>query len=122
MIRPSPFLIKKEKWLESSDHCFIFENEFPVIKGHVLIVPKREIENYFELTAEEWTDIKKLVENYISRTGAIGFNLGFNSGEIAGQSVAHIHFHIFPHYTDSPGMPKGGYCNAFGALPDYYNR
>jgi len=120
LLRPSPFLLKKDKWIIEGEYCFVFENEYPVIPQHALIVPKREIEKFEELASEEWAEIQTLTNQYIQKIDAIGFNIGHNSGQIAGQSVAHIHFHVFPHFEGSFGMPKGGYCAAFGALPDYY--
>lgn len=120
MLKPSPFLQKKDKWIYEGKYCFVFENEYPVVKGHVLVIPKREIENFSSLSTEEWLEMKDLIEQYIEDCDAIGFNIGHNSGKIAGQSVAHLHVHVFPHFEGSPGMPKGGYCLAFGDLPDYY--
>ena len=120
LLRPSPFLNSKQEWLIESEYCFVFNNQFPVLKGHVLVVPKREIEKFEELSMDEWLDIQMLINQYIKDISAVGFNIGYNAGKIAGQSVAHLHFHIFPHFEGSPGMPKGGYCAAFGDLPDYY--
>jgi diadenosine tetraphosphate (Ap4A) HIT family hydrolase len=120
LLRPSPFLKNKNKWLIEGTHCFVYENDYPVIRGHVLICPKREIETFSELSTDEWQELNILAQKYINQCKAIGFNIGHNSGLIAGQSVAHIHFHIFPHFEGSSGMPKGGYAAAFGDLPDYY--
>jgi histidine triad (HIT) family protein len=120
MIRPSPFLVKPERWLLESNFSFIFDNEFPVLKGHALVVPKREIENFFDLNDDEWRDIKDLSQKYLKSLSALGFNLVVNGGEIAGQSVAHFHIHIFPHFEPHHMMLKGGYSNAFGHLPNYY--
>ena len=118
--QPSPFLKNKQNWLLEGEYCFVYDNDYPIIKGHVLIVPKREIEGFFDMIPEEWREVYELTVQYIKKCGAIGFNIGHNSGNIAGQSVAHIHFHIFPHFNNSPGMPKDGYGAAFGNLPDYY--
>lgn len=120
--RPSPFLQNRDKWLHESEYCFVYDNDFPIIPGHVLLLPKREIENFDQISSAEWIDIKFLTDQYINNCGAIGFNLAHNSGLIAGQSVAHIHFHIFPHFEGSSGMPEGGYGAAFGNLPDYYKQ
>lgn len=120
LLRPSPFFAKKDKWIIDGEHCFVYENEYPVIDGHALILPKREIEKFDELSIEEWAEIHVLTNQYIEQIGAIGFNLGHNSGKIAGQSVAHIHFHIFPYFENDAGLTKGGMCLAFDNVPDYY--
>ena len=120
MIRPSPFLKNKDRWLLQSEHCVVYESDYPVTKGHALVVPKREIENFQELNDDEWSDIRALTNQYIKDSNALGFNFGLNGGKVAGQTVAHIHFHIFPYFKDTPAAPKGGYCNIFDNLPDYY--
>jgi diadenosine tetraphosphate (Ap4A) HIT family hydrolase len=120
LLKPSPFLKNTDRWLIEGEHCFIYDNDYPVIKSHVLVVPKRELESFEELSAEEWQEIKALSNKYIKESGAIGFNLSHNVGTIAGQSVAHIHFHIFPHFKGSKGVSKGGYARIFGELPDFY--
>ena len=122
LIRPSPFLMKKDKWLIEGQYCFVFENEYPVTPHHGLIVPKREIETMRDMTVDEWAEIQTLAVRYVEDIKAVAFNLGHNGGQLAGQSVAHVHFHVFPHFEGGAGMPKGGYCAAFGALPEYYQR
>lgn len=119
MITPSPFLAKPERWLLEGEYAFVFDNEYPVLRGHTLVVPKREVESMFDINEKEWLEIKGLTENYICSVKAVGFNFALNAGAVAGQSVAHVHFHIFPHFEPHHAMLKGGYANAFGHLPSY---
>ena len=37
-----------------------------------------------------------------------GYNIGVNIGEVAGQSVQHMHVHIIPRYLNDMQDPKGG--------------
>lgn len=120
LLRPSPFLNNKSRWLLESDLCFVYDNEFPVTKKHALIIPKREIETFDQITADEWSDVQSLIVQYTRSIDCLGFNIGFNGGKIAGQSVAHLHIHIFPHFDKDAPMPRGGCCLAFDNLPDYY--
>lgn len=104
----------------SSDVEIIYENElviafydkFPVNYGHALIIPKRHVANYFDLTREEVLEmqdvlfrVKEVVEK---RYNPDGFNIGINVGKDAGQSVFHVHMHLIPRYEGDVENPKGG--------------
>ncbi len=99
----------------------IFDNEFafasfdsyPVSKYHSLIVPKRHILDYFELTNDELLacnnlikKIKKKIQNEDKTVD--GFNIGTNSGIVAGQSIMHCHIHLIPRRKGDVDNPQGG--------------
>lgn len=99
----------------------IFDNEFafasfdsyPVSKYHSLIVPKRHILDYFELTNDELLacndlikKIKKKIQNEDKTVD--GFNIGTNSGVVAGQSIMHCHIHLIPRRKGDVDNPQGG--------------
>ena len=99
----------------------VFENEFafasfdsyPVSKYHSLIVPKRHILDYFELTNDELLacndlikKIKKKIQNEDKTVD--GFNIGTNSGVAAGQSIMHCHIHLIPRRKGDVDNPQGG--------------
>ena len=101
----------------------IFDNEFafasfdsyPVSKYHSLIVPKRHILDYFELTNDELLacndlikKIKKKIQNEDKTVD--GFNIGTNSGVVAGQSIMHCHIHLIPRRKGDVDNPQGGVC------------
>ena len=75
-------------------------DEFPVSKGHALVVPKRHAATIWDLTESEYTDLYRLVrdvkELLVERFSPDGFNVGANCGEAAGQSVWHAHVHVIP--------------------------
>ena len=79
--------------------------------GSYVIIPKSEVGSPFELSDKEWADSKSLlfeVKKYIDEKYAPdGYNIGWNVGEVAGQSVAHAHMHIIPRYADEPYAGKG---------------
>ena len=37
-----------------------------------------------------------------------GFNVGFNVGEVSGQTIFHTHVHIIPRYQGDVPNPRGG--------------
>lgn len=76
-----------------------------VTYGHTLVMPKKHIENILE--ADENTIVKcskvisSLSKQIIHNTGAVGCNILNNCGEVAGQTVHHLHFHIIPRYSEN---------------------
>ena len=99
----------------------VFDNEFafasfdsyPVSKYHSLIVPKRHILDYFELTNDELlacNDLIKKIKKKIQKEDKTvdGFNIGTNSGVAAGQSIMHCHIHLIPRRKGDVDNPQGG--------------
>ncbi|WP_040929042.1 HIT family protein [Nosocomiicoccus massiliensis] len=86
------------------DNFIAFLDAFPVVKGHTLVVPKKRIENIFDLDDETANDYMKVIRNVSKAVrdtfNPEGLNVVQNNGEYAGQSVFHIHFHILPRYKD----------------------
>ena len=105
----------------TAESGFTFENElayasydtYPVSQYHCLIVPKRHIRDYFELTNEELiacNNLIKIVKNEILKKdqSVDGFNLGTNIGKVSGQSIFHCHFHLIPRRKGDVENPQGG--------------
>ncbi len=89
-----------------------FFDGYPVSKGHTLIIPKRHVENYFDLTTHEqralWLLVNRCKKLLTERFHPDGFNVGINVGEAAGQSIFHVHIHLIPRYNGDVENPKGG--------------
>ena len=86
---------------------------YPVSKYHCLIIPKRHIKDFFELTNEELVAcndlIRKVKDEVIKKDPNIdGFNLGTNIGRVSGQSILHCHFHLIPRRLGDVENPQGG--------------
>ena len=86
---------------------------YPVSKYHCLIIPKRHIKDFFELTDEELVAcndlIRKVKDEVIKKDPKIdGFNLGTNIGRVSGQSILHCHFHLIPRRLGDVENPQGG--------------
>lgn len=99
-----------------------FLDNFPVNKGHTLIVPKRHTANYFDLSIHEqralWLLVNRCKAIIEKRFNPDGFNIGINVGEAAGQSVFHIHIHLIPRYKGDMENPRGG---VRGVIPNKRN-
>ena len=92
--------------------CVAFYDGYPVSNGHALIIPKRHVSSYFDLSKYERESMnimllfvkKKLDERYHPD----GYNIGINVNEAAGQSIFHVHMHLIPRYKGDVANPKGG--------------
>lgn len=102
---------ERELIVESATAYAIYD-KFPVNAGHALIIPKRHIENYFDLTLKEQTAcllmLNKVKEIVTEKFQPDGFNVGINIGTYAGQTIPHVHLHLIPRYKDDVVDPKGG--------------
>ena len=75
---------------------------YPVLKGHVLIIPKRHVEDIIELDSAEWTDLKKIkdeclpiiLERYCDSSRS--YNMAVQIGKHSGREIDHLHIHILP--------------------------
>jgi diadenosine tetraphosphate (Ap4A) HIT family hydrolase len=110
----SPFLIGEEtrELLVETATVFSFYDKFPVSEGHSLVVPKRLVSNYFDLTLKEqtacWIVVNKVKSILQEKYNPDGFNVGININEEAGQTISHCHIHIIPRYKGDVENPRGG--------------
>ena len=72
--------------------------------GHTLVIPKKHYANIFELddeTASKLLIVVKNVANLLkNKLNLSAVNILNNSGELAGQTVHHLHIHIIPRYEN----------------------
>tara|TARA_B100000579_G_scaffold214684_1_gene175624 strand:- start:807 stop:1205 length:399 start_codon:yes stop_codon:yes gene_type:complete len=104
--------LNKEYIFESNLAYSTFDS-YPVSKLHLLIIPKRHIKNYFELTNDEMIECNKIIllsKNKIEKMDQKikGFNIGINCGKVAGQSIMHCHIHLIPRREGDVENPQGG--------------
>ncbi|MDC1224058.1 HIT family protein [Pelagibacteraceae bacterium] len=86
---------------------------YPVTEMHCLIIPKRHVKNYFELTNDEVISCNELIKNIkneveLKDSTIKGFNVGTNIGKISGQSILHCHIHLIPRREGDVDNPQGG--------------
>jgi diadenosine tetraphosphate (Ap4A) HIT family hydrolase len=105
--------------LAESATAYAILDKFPVNKGHALIIPKRHVADYFQLTFKEqsacWFMVDFVKPILQERFNPDGFNIGINVGEQAGQTVPHVHIHLIPRYSGDVPEPRGG---VRGVIPD----
>ena len=108
--------------IASTSLSVAFFDGFPVSPGHALIIPRRHVASFFDLTYKEQQDllnladrVKRIVEE---RYHPDGYNIGINVGEAAGQSIFHVHMHLIPRYQGDVPNPRGG---VRGVIPSKQN-
>jgi len=98
--------------LTESATAYAMFDGYPVSKGHVLILPKRHVANYFELPFQEHSACRfmanKVQEILTKEFQPDGFNVGMNINKDGGQRMMHASIHIIPRYRDDAVGSKGG--------------
>ena len=95
-----------------NEYAFVRYDDFPVNDGHIEVIPKRHVRDWWETTTEEKTAIFELLDNakkiIDKKYNPDGYNIGMNLGEVAGQSIMHLHVHLIPRYKGDVENPRGG--------------
>lgn len=98
-------------WFET-EHAIAFADAFPVADGHTLVVPRKHVATIYELTMPEqkaiWELVAEVRQRLLTGLKPDGFNIGFNDGLAAGQTVEHAHVHIIPRSKGDVPDPGGG--------------
>jgi len=107
-----PFCMPDREVIREAQHCFAIYDLYPVNPGHVLVISRRHVANYFDLEEGEVAGLWKLVAEMRSflekEFQPDGFNVGFNIGATAGQTIDHVHIHVIPRYAGDMDDPTGG--------------
>jgi len=90
----------KERAIIRTEHALAFLSNRPLLEGHILICPKRHIQKIDEISEDETRDILSIIKNLkpalCKSFRATGFNFGWNENASAGQTISHLHIHMFP--------------------------
>ncbi len=97
----------------SNSLAYAIRDGNPVTPLHTLIIPRRHVESFFDLHGGERNAIFALLDEMKTdiqhKDGTVeGFNIGVNNGEVAGQSVPHVHVHLIPRRRGDVENPRGG--------------
>ena len=105
--------LEEKDFLSDNDSAVAILDIYPVLKDHTLFITRRHVEDYFYTTDKERRAIDELI---IQRRAQLlkedesiaGFNIGINSGKVAGQTIFHHHVHLIPRRKMDIENPKGG--------------
>jgi len=98
--------------LIESSLAYVRHDNDALSRGHVLVIPKRHVANFFDMTPEEQSAVLELLNDAqrLIRDKYIpdGYNIGVNIGKAGGQSRMHVHVHLIPRYAGDVPDPRGG--------------
>ena len=105
--------VKKTGIVYENELAYASYDSYPVSEHHCLIIPKRHIKDYFDLSNDELiacNELIKIIKKEITNKdpSVKGFNLGTNIGQVSGQSIFHCHFHLIPRREGDVDNPQGG--------------
>jgi len=124
---PCPFCeLAAARIVHARESAVAIRDGFPVSPGHTLIIPRRHVASFFEVTDAERSDLMSLLaaarHDLDREFHPAGYNIGINDGAAAGQTVPHLHIHLIPRYEGDRDDPRGG---VRWVLPDkaaYWNK
>lgn len=89
--------------LYEDDIVMAFLDISQVTKGHTLIISKQHYDHMLlcddDVLSHMIKVAKQLGQHLMDTLNAEGMNILTNVNEVAGQSVAHVHFHLIPRYS-----------------------
>ena len=94
----------------------VYLDRYPCTPGHRLYVPKNDHPNHIARAMED-----ALADGtHMAASGECdGFNIGYNSGEAAGQTVMYPHIHLIPRRSGDVADPVGGVRNTIPGKGNY---
>ena len=111
---PCLFCNAKESGIATENElAYASYDSYPVSDFHCLIIPKRHVKDYFEMSDEEILAcndlIMKIKNEILAKDKTVkAFNIGTNVGKISGQSIMHCHIHLIPRREGDVENPQGG--------------
>lgn len=124
--RACPFCtLPPERIRGQNDHAVWIRDGYPVSPGHSLVIPRRHVGSFFEVSPEERTAMLALLDE--AKAAAVteykpdGFNIGINDGPAAGQTVPHLHLHLIPRHKGDVADPRGGVRWVIPEKADYWS-
>ncbi|WP_440937134.1 HIT family protein [Candidatus Pelagibacter sp.] len=111
---PCLFCNAKESGIAAENElAYASYDSYPVSDFHCLIIPKRHVKDYFEMTDDELLACNDLIikiknEILVKDKTVKAFNIGTNAGKISGQSIMHCHIHLIPRREGDVENPQGG--------------
>ena len=123
--RDCPFCtLPASRIVEENGHGVVILDAYPVSPGHSLVIPKRHVGSFFDVTVLERAALLALLDRAKERVAEQhrpdGYNIGINDGPSAGQTVPHLHIHLIPRYDGDQVDPRGGIRCVIPQKTDYW--
>lgn len=105
-------LCRPQELLFESDFAYVRYDSQSLSRGHVIVVPRRHVADFFDMSAAEQGSVLALLnrsKKFLQREyEPDGYNIGVNVGKAAGQARMHVHVHLIPRYAGDVPDPRGG--------------
>ncbi len=116
--------IDERRALLQNDLAVVVRDLYAVTEWHLLVIPKRHAADFFDLAPKELRACHQLLSEaralvLTNDPAVLGFNVGINSGEAAGQTVMHCHIHLIPRRAGDSPNPRGGVRCVIPGKADY---
>jgi diadenosine tetraphosphate (Ap4A) HIT family hydrolase len=112
--------------VQSNAIGWVIRDAYPISPGHTLVIPRRHVGSFFDLTEDERSALLSLVATAKVQIDAehrpSAFNIGVNDGAAAGQTVPHLHIHLIPRYNGDRPDPRGGVRWIIPEKADYWSQ
>jgi diadenosine tetraphosphate (Ap4A) HIT family hydrolase len=106
------FCYFKGKATFENEFIIVFFDAYPVSPGHSLIITKRHVQSFFQISDIELINLRLGINEakcqLDNQFRPNGYNIGINDGEAAGQTIKHLHIHLIPRYEGDSPDPRGG--------------
>ena len=121
-----PFCSITGEYIAANNAALAIFDSFPVSRGHALIIPRRHVASFFDLSeadqAQVWSMVAEVQQKLETKFHPDGFNIGINDGVAAGQTVMHAHIHIIPRFKGDVPDPRGGVRWVIPRNADYWSK
>ena len=118
--------LPESRIIDASTFGVTVRDAFPVSPGHTLVIPKRHVGSFFDLTELERQDLLSLLDKaklvLDQEYEPDGYNIGINDGPVAGQTVPHLHIHLITRYKADLPDPRGGVRWVIPEKADYWSK
>ena len=102
--------------------AYVVLNLYPYSPGHLMACPYRHVADYTDMDEAETAEVAALTQTAMrvirQVSGAHGFNIGMNQGQVSGAGIAaHLHQHVVPRWAgDQNFLPVIGHTRTMPQL------
>lgn len=118
--------LPESRIVQRNDTAWVVRDAYPVSPGHTLVIPKRHVGSFFDLTGDERSALLSLLTSAKAQVDLEfhpdAYNIAVNDGPAAGQTVPHVHIHLIPRYQGDQRDPRGGARWLFPEKADYWTK
>lgn len=98
-ITKCPFCECNDRVFIDKKNAFLTYAKAPYHPDHLLVIPKRHVVSFLDITHEEKNDIDKLIKTgtkILKKLGYDNFSILVREGNSINKSVPHLHYHLIP--------------------------